>query len=33
MPPELVVAIMRDKRGTALWPEAVDAAERILGIG
>jgi hypothetical protein len=26
-----VVEIMRGERGTGLWPEAADAAERILG--
>ena len=33
MPPEQVAAIMRAQRGTGLCPDAVDAAERILGIG
>jgi hypothetical protein len=28
-----VVAIVREMRGTALWPEAVGAAERLLGSG
>jgi len=30
LPPEQVVAIMRGERGTGLWPEAVDAAERLI---
>jgi putative nucleotidyltransferase with HDIG domain len=30
MPTERVVEIMRSERGTGLWPDAVDAAERIL---
>ena len=30
LPPEQVMAIMRSERGTGLWPEAVDAAERLL---
>jgi len=30
MPTERVVEIMRRERGTGLWPDAVDAAERIL---
>ena len=30
MPTERVVEIMRGERGTGLWPDAVDAAERIL---
>ena len=33
LPTEQVVAILRRERGTGLWPEAVDAAERILGSG
>ena len=33
LPPERVIAIMREERGTGLWPDAVDAAERILGSG
>ena len=31
LPPERVVEIMRGERGTGLWPEAVDAACRVLG--
>jgi HD-GYP domain-containing protein (c-di-GMP phosphodiesterase class II) len=30
LPQEKVVAIMRDERGKGLWPEAVDAAEKLL---
>jgi putative nucleotidyltransferase with HDIG domain len=33
LPPERVVAILRQERGTGLWPEAVDAAERVLASG
>ena len=31
LPPERVIAIMREERGTGLWPDAVDAAERLIG--
>ena len=30
LPTERVIAILREERGTGLWPEAVDAAEQIL---
>ena len=30
LPPEQVVEIMRAERGTGLWPDAVDAAERLM---
>ena len=33
LPPERVVAILRQERGTGLWPEAIDAAERVLASG
>ena len=33
LPPEQVIGIMRGERGTGLWPEAVDAAERLIGSG
>jgi putative nucleotidyltransferase with HDIG domain len=33
LPPERVVAILREERGSGLWPEAVDAAERVLASG
>lgn len=33
LPPEQVTSIRRGERGTGLWPEAVDAAERILESG
>jgi hypothetical protein len=27
-----VIAIMREERGTGLWPDVVDAAERLIGL-
>ena len=30
LPQERVVSILREERGTGLWPDAVDAAERVL---
>jgi hypothetical protein len=31
LPPEKVIAILRSERGIGLWPDAVDAAEQVLG--